>query len=187
MTPPTPLPRESAKAFHAFQIYRDLGPKRSLAKVAKKLGISRQLIERWSKQHSWQKRIRVLMIADAERSARAAEQAALNIAEEMERERARFRQRAITASRKATERALQILKQPLKGSRPAEAARLLVAADMVGRAALGVGSTDFGLRPTFQPVVHVTLHRDAMSDEAQRHQEEFFAKHPELARGRLPQ
>src|SRR5262245_48492622 len=101
----TPLKNETAKAFHALQIYRDLGPKRSLAKVGKKLGVSRQLLERWSKQHSWQKRIRALMIADAERSARAAKQAALNIAEEKERLALRHAHQKLRGSERLFERA----------------------------------------------------------------------------------
>jgi hypothetical protein len=178
---PIQLADETPRAFDAFKAYC-ADPKRSIRRCARMLRKSPTIIARWSKKHRWQKRIRELALQDCQREISASEQAMARVAEELERERARFRQRAITASRKATERALQILKQPLKGSRPAEAARLLCAADMVGRAALGVGSMDFGLRPTFQPVIHVTLHRDAMSDEAQRHQEEFFKRHPELKR-----
>ena len=44
---------EGAKAFEAFCIYRDLGPSRSLAKVAKRLGKSNTLIERWSAAYDW--------------------------------------------------------------------------------------------------------------------------------------
>lgn len=44
---------ESQKAFEAFACYRDLGPKRSIAKVAQKLGKSTALIARWSARWDW--------------------------------------------------------------------------------------------------------------------------------------
>ena len=46
-------PTESAVAFEAFTEYRNFGVKRSLDKVAKKLGKSNQLMSRWSRQHEW--------------------------------------------------------------------------------------------------------------------------------------
>jgi hypothetical protein len=50
--------RESPKAFEAFQIYRDLGTDRSIAKVSKRLGKSMPLLTRWSARHSWVERAR---------------------------------------------------------------------------------------------------------------------------------
>jgi hypothetical protein len=47
------LPGESKEAFQAFAIYRDMGAERSLAKVAKQLGKSTQLVERWSARDHW--------------------------------------------------------------------------------------------------------------------------------------
>lgn len=49
-------PDESEQAWEAFQKYRDLGRERSLQKVANTLGKSRQLMERWSKRWSWNRR-----------------------------------------------------------------------------------------------------------------------------------
>jgi hypothetical protein len=49
---------ESTKAFEAFSIYRDMGPERSLRKVADQLGKSRALIERWSRLWKWVERTR---------------------------------------------------------------------------------------------------------------------------------
>lgn len=46
-------PNESAPAFEAFRTYRDLGPERSNAKVAQAVGKSKQLMDRWSRTHSW--------------------------------------------------------------------------------------------------------------------------------------
>ena len=60
MPQPEPWERqegETAKPFEAFCIYRDMGPDRSLAKVGQKLGKSAALMERWSAQHEWVKRV----------------------------------------------------------------------------------------------------------------------------------
>jgi hypothetical protein len=187
MTPLTPLPHESAKAFHAFTIYLAQGPKRSRAKVGRELGVSRQNIDKWADRFHWSERVRAAMIEDTERTAKAAEQAALNIAEERERERLRFRQRALEVSRKATERALAILKQPLKGSRPHDAARLLAVGDAIGRAALGLNGASgesgaFGLHPVGMPNIKVVIHEDEQSRQQRKRENEFFAAHPEIKR-----
>ena len=51
---------ETAPAFAAFVIYRDLGLGiRSVAKVGQQLGKSKTLIERWSSQWNWVNRCRV--------------------------------------------------------------------------------------------------------------------------------
>jgi hypothetical protein len=47
------LPGESKEAFEGFVLYRDMGAERSLAKVAKQLGKSNTLIERWSARDHW--------------------------------------------------------------------------------------------------------------------------------------
>ncbi len=46
-------PDESPEAYAAFRAYRDLGSERSTAKVARKLGKSKQLMDRWSSRHGW--------------------------------------------------------------------------------------------------------------------------------------
>jgi hypothetical protein len=51
------LPREGAKAFAAFRLYLELGPDRSLAAVASKLGKSKVLMERWSRRYDWPGRV----------------------------------------------------------------------------------------------------------------------------------
>jgi hypothetical protein len=51
-------PGESTKAFEAFATYRDLGAKRSTARVAQKLGKSKTLTDRWSSQWMWVERVR---------------------------------------------------------------------------------------------------------------------------------
>lgn len=61
---------ESAKAYQAFVIYRDLGAERSTSKVAQKLSKSEQLIRRWSAKHEWQQRVEAW---DAEQQSHADE------------------------------------------------------------------------------------------------------------------
>ncbi len=51
------LPKESDKAFVAFSLYLSQGPERSLAKVAKKLGRSKVLMEKWSAKFDWGARV----------------------------------------------------------------------------------------------------------------------------------
>lgn len=51
------LPRESNKAFAAFRVYLELGPQRSLALTASKVGKSKVLMERWSRKYDWPGRV----------------------------------------------------------------------------------------------------------------------------------
>ena len=51
------LPRESNKAFAAFRVYLELGPQRSLALTAAKVGKSKVLMERWSRKYDWPGRV----------------------------------------------------------------------------------------------------------------------------------
>lgn len=50
-------PKESAKAFAAFNLYLNMGPERSTAAVAKQLAKSEQLIRRWSAKFGWTARV----------------------------------------------------------------------------------------------------------------------------------
>ena len=51
------LPRESNKAFAAFRVYLEMGPQRSLARTAAKVGKSKVLMERWSRRYDWPGRV----------------------------------------------------------------------------------------------------------------------------------
>jgi hypothetical protein len=51
------LPKESNKAFAAFRTYLDLGPQRSLATTAARLGKSKVMMERWSRKYDWCSRV----------------------------------------------------------------------------------------------------------------------------------
>jgi hypothetical protein len=50
-------PGETDRAWHAFVQYRDMGHNRTLAAVAKSLGKSNTVVERWSVRWSWRVRI----------------------------------------------------------------------------------------------------------------------------------
>ena len=47
---------ESAEAFEAFTMYRDLGVGRSIRIVAEELSKSETLLNRWSSKHTWRRR-----------------------------------------------------------------------------------------------------------------------------------
>lgn len=49
---------ETEKAFEAFTTYRDLGEKRTVSAVCKKLEKSRSLIDRWKERWDWPERVR---------------------------------------------------------------------------------------------------------------------------------
>lgn len=70
-------PDESAKAYQAFEVYRDMGPDRSLERVGQLLGKSTVTVERWSTANDWQARVRAFdEAAAAKASERALEDAA---------------------------------------------------------------------------------------------------------------
>lgn len=50
-------PEESARAFQAFAAYRDMGAERSTAKVARALGRTKALCDRWSSRWGWVARV----------------------------------------------------------------------------------------------------------------------------------
>jgi hypothetical protein len=187
---PIQLTNETLRAFDAFKTFVAMGPKRSIRKAARKLNKNSTTIAEWSKKYRWQKRLRELELEDCKRAVAADEQAKLDVAKERERERTLFQQRAIEVSRRATEKGLQILRQPLKGTRPADAARLLCAADAIGRAALGLSGEStaqtghFGLRPIAPPNIRVVVRTDAHSEKVKELEDEFFKRHPALVRPR---
>lgn len=50
-------PRETSKAFAAFQEYLAMGPERSLSGVGAKLGKSKVMMEKWSRKYDWPARV----------------------------------------------------------------------------------------------------------------------------------
>lgn len=49
-------PREPSDAFHAFTVYRNLGPKRTYSAVSKQLGVSSATTSLWATDYSWRDR-----------------------------------------------------------------------------------------------------------------------------------
>jgi len=186
MTPPTPLPRESAKAFHAFTIYLAQGAKRSRARVGKKLGCSRQNIDKWADRFHWSERVREAMIADTERSARAAERAAFDVAKEKEKLALRHARQKLQASQLLFAKAREVLRQSAKKSRAPDAAKMFLIASTLGNEAVGfersAQSSHFGLHPVAAPIIRVVLRRDAQSERVKELESEFFRRHPEIRR-----
>ena len=64
-------PRESVRAFAAFKMYLDMGPNRSLASVAAKMGRSKTRMEQLSRKFGWPERVaaRDAHLAELERQA----------------------------------------------------------------------------------------------------------------------
>ncbi|MEI8291464.1 MAG: hypothetical protein WCH99_18495 [Verrucomicrobiota bacterium] len=64
-------PRESVRAFAAFKMYLDMGPNRSLASVAAKMGRSKTRMEQLSRKFGWPERVaaRDAHLAELEREA----------------------------------------------------------------------------------------------------------------------
>lgn len=48
---------DTDRSWEAFEVYRQMGPRRSIQKVAEKLGKSRTIMERWSLRHDWRRRV----------------------------------------------------------------------------------------------------------------------------------
>lgn len=70
-------PGETAKAYQAFEVYRDMGPDRSLERVGRALAKTRQSLDGWSTRFDWQARVRAFDEAAAAKAAdRALEDAA---------------------------------------------------------------------------------------------------------------
>jgi hypothetical protein len=51
-------PREGARAYEAFALYREMGYTRSVSKVAQRLGKQVSLIRRWSSAYDWVSRVK---------------------------------------------------------------------------------------------------------------------------------
>jgi hypothetical protein len=48
-----PQPGETARAYEAFELYRDMGPSRSLTRASQAVGKSTHQMSMWSARHSW--------------------------------------------------------------------------------------------------------------------------------------
>jgi len=57
LNPPSPVKGETPEMFKAFCIYVEMGSDRSLAKVAKHIGISTSTLDKWCQKFHWRKRL----------------------------------------------------------------------------------------------------------------------------------
>lgn len=146
-------PGESAQAFDAFRIYRDLGPDgRSTAKVAQACGKNVSLINRWSSRNLWQARVAAYDAEQDRIRTAAAARAVAEEAERWERQRQRQREDEIAVRDKLFDRVNRILAWPIQETRtedgktiikPAkwrlrDAAEMAEAASKIGRRATGM-------------------------------------------------
>ena len=86
-TPTTTIPRlegESNRAAEARRIYVEMGPSRSTAKVAQRLGKSKTLTDRWSAQYDWAATARAW---DDQRAAEVSAKAAADYRARLEKHR----------------------------------------------------------------------------------------------------
>jgi hypothetical protein len=85
---------ETAKAYEAFRVYRDLGPvDRSQVKVGERGGKCRVQIERWSARYGWVERVRAYDAEIEARDAEEIEQARQKAREMLEKDREEMWQR----------------------------------------------------------------------------------------------
>jgi hypothetical protein len=134
--------RESDKAFAAFKTYLELGPERSLAVAADKLGKSKRMMEKWSRKFDWPARVQAhaAHLADIER--RTAEalavQAGTDWAKRQEQHREdewQTRSELIALAREAIDR---WKKNPARCGTLEGIARLLDLASKLGRVSSGL-------------------------------------------------
>lgn len=94
-----PQEGESARAYEAFCVYRDLGPKRSIREVCGILDKSRQHLGSWSSEFDWVKRA-AAWDAEQDRIARIAQ---IEEIKEMRKRHASIAMRALTKVSEALE------------------------------------------------------------------------------------
>lgn len=114
------LPRESAQAWEAFEVYRDMGADRSLDHVSRKCNKSKSLLARWSVKYGWGKRVRAFDEAEAAAlSNRELEAAAAEGQMWADRRRAQ-REEEWALSRALVEKAREMLLYPLAAQETTE-------------------------------------------------------------------
>lgn len=136
-------PRESDKAFAAFNLYLSLGPERSTRTVGKQLGKSEGLIERWAAKFDWRSRVAAYAthLAVAEREAiEAAARSKAAIWESREQALKEtewaMHERAIAAAKRGLD---AYMEREKVYANLADIARMLEIASKLGRLATGLG------------------------------------------------
>ncbi len=179
MIPTTQLPGESNRAYESFKLYLNMGPKRSQKRVAKKLSVSRQYIGRLSRLYKWRERVSAAFLEDHDAERRAKDQAALEVARELELRRECVRKDAWRLYSQFIEATEQHLRLPLSKSKPSDAAALAKMADILWRIAVGeqvspselTGHPGYGNpvpRPGAVPIINVIHRSDARTEAAKK-------------------
>lgn len=120
---------ESSRAYQAFEVYRDMGPDRSLERTGQNLGKSKAAMEQWSIRHAWADRARAF---DAEAGRRASAKSLNDHAEV----RARQARLGRLLQGKGEERVAALDPAELA---PVEAVKTIIDGAKLERDALGIG------------------------------------------------
>jgi hypothetical protein len=135
-------PKEGDKAFAAFSMYLSLGPERSQVAVARKMGKSRGLIERWSKRYDWGPRVRAhgahLEVVEREAAEALARMRGVDWVKRQEEQRADEWQARCESLELAREAIQRWKRNPKKCGTLEGIARLLDLASKLGRLASGM-------------------------------------------------
>lgn len=97
-------PGESAKAYEAFSMYRDMGLQRSLRQVAAQLQKSETLIGRWSGTHRWVDRVAAFDIEQDRRAQEIAQKEQAKAIRDMRKRHADVAHAMILKAAKALQR-----------------------------------------------------------------------------------
>jgi hypothetical protein len=138
------LPRESSKAFAAFQVYLELGPQRSLAGVSRRVAKNLQLIKGWSSKYDWPVRVaaHASHMAAVERQAQETELRAkaaewLGRQSDLKEREWEMHEKCIVAARRALE---AFMAREKVYANLADIARILEVASKLGRMASGLAT-----------------------------------------------
>lgn len=135
-------PRESDKAFAAFSMYLSLGPERSLAKVAAKLGKGQRIMETWSQKFDWAARVQAhgahLALVEREAAEALARVRGVDWVKRQEEQRADEWQARCDLLELARETIKRWKENPRKCGTLEGVARLLDLASKLGRLASGM-------------------------------------------------
>jgi hypothetical protein len=143
---------DTDKSWEAFEIYRAMGPSRSLAKVAQQLGKSTPLMERWSRNHSWAARV-----ASWDRhEARTINERILLGTAEM---RSRLVNQALSLQARAQARILRMSDTEIAALRPNEVVALMRAGSDIERRARDINPDELGFAPDIQPKFEISVIR----------------------------
>jgi transposase len=154
-------PRESNKAFAAFNLYLSLGAERSTREVGEKLGKSEGLIERWAAKFDWRSRVaaHAAHLAVVERE--AIEAAARSKAAEWEKREQQLRETEWTMHERAIAAAKRGLDAYMEREKVyanlADIARMLEIASKLGRLATGLGTDGERRKGDDLPAVRVEV------------------------------